>query len=77
MVELDGHSSLSVSAEQLSGFETAPRCRRGGSYARRVSSARGDHLVESSLMDKLLGGSCVEDGAAVKPRRRRDSAMER
>ena len=77
MVELDGHSSLTMGAEQLSGSETASRSRRGGSDARRVSSARDDHLVESSLMDEGLGGSCVQVGAAVKPRRRGDSTMER
>ena len=77
MVELDGHSSLSVCAEQLSVSETTPRSRRGGSNARRVSSARGDHLVESFLMDEGLRGSCVQEGAAVKPRRRGDSTMER
>ena len=52
MTELDGHSSLLVSAEQLLGSETAPRFRRGGSDARRVSSACGDHLVEGSSMDE-------------------------
>ena len=77
VVELNGHSSLLVGAEQLSGSETAPRSRRGGSDARRVSSARGDHLVESSLMDKGLGEPRVQEGAAVEPRRRGDSTMER
>ena len=77
VVELDGHSSLSVGAEQLSGSETIPRSRRGGSDARGVNSARGDHLVESSLMDEGLRGSCVQEGAAIKPRRRGDSTMER
>ena len=77
MVELDGHPSLLVVAEQLSGSETAPRSRRGGSDAGCVSSARGDHLVEGSLMDEGLGGSCAQEGAAVKPRRRGDSTMER
>ena len=77
MIELDGHSSLLVGAEQLLGSETAPRFRRGGSDARRVSSACGDHLVEGSSMDEGLGGSCVQEGAAVKPRRRGDSTMER
>ena len=77
MVELDDHPSLLVGAEQLSGSETAPRSRRGGSDARRVSSARGDHLVEGSLMEEEMGGSCVQEGAAVKPRRRGDSTMER
>ena len=77
MVELDGHPSLLGGAEQLSGSETAPCSRRGGSDARRVSSAHGDHLVEGSLMDEGLVGSCVQEGAAVKPRRRGDSTMER
>ena len=77
VVELDGHPSLLVGAEQLSGTETAPRSRRGGSDARRVSSAHGDHLAEGSLMDQGLGGSCVQEGAAVKPRRRGESTMER
>ena len=77
MVELDDHPSLWVGAEQLSGSETAPRSRRGGSDARRVSSARGEHLVEGSLMDEGLGGSCVQQGAADKPRRRGDSTTER
>ena len=51
VVELDGHSGLSVSAEQLSGSETTPRSGCGGSDARRVSSARGDHFGQ-----KLLDG---------------------
>ena len=55
MIELDGHSSLLVGAEQLLGSETAPRFRRGGSDAKRVSSACGDHLVEGSSMDEGLG----------------------
>ena len=76
MVELDGNPSLLVGAEQLSGSETTSRSRRGGSDARRVSGARGDHLVESSLMDEGLRGFCVQEGAAVKPRRRGDSTME-
>ena len=54
VVELDGHSSLSVSAEQLSGSETTPRSGRCGSGAGRVSSARGDHLIKGSLMDEGL-----------------------
>ena len=66
-----------MSAEQLSGSKTTPRSGRGGSDARRVSSARGDHLVESSLMDEGLGRSCVQEGAAVRPRRRGDSTVER
>ena len=52
VVELDGHSGLSVSAEQLSGSETTPRSGRCGSDAGRVSSARGDHLIKGSLMDE-------------------------
>ena len=52
VTELDGHASLLVSAEQLLGSETAPRFRRGGSDARRVSGACGDHLVEGSSMDE-------------------------
>ena len=74
---LNCYPSLLVVAEQLLGFETAPRSRRGGSDARRVSSARGDHLVEGSFMNEGLGGSCVQEGAVVKPRRRGDSTMER
>ena len=52
VVELDGHSGLSVCAEQLSGSETTPRSGRCGSDAGRVSSARGDHLIQGSLMDE-------------------------
>ena len=77
VVELDGHSDLSVSAEQLSGSETTPRSGRCRSDAGRVSSARGDHLIKGSLMDEGLRRSCVQEGAAVKPRRRGDSTMER
>ena len=44
-----------MSAEQLSGSKTTPRSGRGGSDARRVSGARGDHLVKSFLMDEGLG----------------------
>ena len=77
MVELDSHTSLSVGAEQLSGSETTPRSRRGGSEARRVSSALGDHLVEIFLMDEELRGSCAQEDAAVEPRRCGDSTMER
>ena len=51
-MELDGHSTLLVSAEELLVSETASRFRRGGSNARRVSSACGDHLVEGSSMDE-------------------------
>ena len=51
VVELDGHSGLSVCAEQLSGSETTPRSGCGGSDAGRVSSACGDHLIKGSLMD--------------------------
>ena len=76
MIELDGHSILLVSAEQLLRSETAPRSRRGESDARRVSSACGDHLVEGSSMDEGLGGSCVQEGAAVEPKRRGYSTME-
>ena len=77
VVELDGHSGLAVSAKQLSGSETTPRSGRCGSDARRVSSARSDHLIKVSLMDEGLRRSCVQKGAAVKPRRRGDSTMER
>ena len=52
VVELDGHFGLSVCAEQLSGSETTPRSGRCGSDAGRVSSARGDHLIQGSLMDE-------------------------
>ena len=51
-MELDGHSSLLVSDEQLLGSETAPRFRRGRSDSRCVSSACGDHLVEGYSMDE-------------------------
>ena len=51
-VELDGHSGLSVSDEQLSASETTPRSGCCGSDAGRVSSARGDHLIKGSLMDE-------------------------
>ena len=77
VVELDGHSGLSVSAEHLSGAETTPRSGRCGSNARRVSSARGDHLIEGSLMDEGLRRSCVQESTSVKPRRRGDPTMER
>ena len=77
VVELNGHSSLSVIAEQLSGSETTPRSGRCGSDARRVSNARGDNLIPSPLMDEGLRRSCVQEGAAVKPRRRGDSTLER
>ena len=60
VVELDGHSDLSVCAEQLPGSETAPCSGRRGSDAGRVSSARGDHLIEGSLMDERLRRSCVQ-----------------
>ena len=53
------------SAEQLSGSETTPRSGRGGSDARRVSSARGDHLIKSPLMDEGLGRSCIQEGAPL------------
>ena len=46
VVELDGHSGLSVSAEQLSGSQTTPRSGCCGSDAGRVSSTRGDHLIK-------------------------------
>ena len=52
VVELDGHSGVSVCAEQLSRSETTPRSRRRGSDAGRVSSARGDPLIKGSLMDE-------------------------
>ena len=52
VVKLDGHSGLSVCAEQLSGFETTPRSGRCGSDAGRVSSALDDHLIKGSLMDE-------------------------
>ena len=77
MVDLHGHPSLLVGAEQLSGSETAPRSRRGGSDPRCVSSARGDHLIEGSLMYEGLGRYCVQEGVEVKPGRRGDSTMER
>ena len=60
VVELDGHSGLSVSAEQLSGSETTPRSGRCGSDAGRVSSARGDHLIKGSLIDEGLRRSCIQ-----------------
>ena len=60
LVELDGHSGLSVCAEHLPGSETTPRSRRHGSDAGRVSSARGDHLIKGSLMDERLRRSCVQ-----------------
>ena len=60
VVKLDGHSGLSVCAEQLSGSETTPRSGRRGSDARRVSSACGDHLIKGSLMDERLRRSCVQ-----------------
>ena len=65
MVELDGHSGLSVSAEQLSGSETTSRSGRCGSDARSVSSARGDHLINSSLMDERSRRFCVQQGAQL------------
>ena len=46
VVELDGHSGLSGSAEQLSGSQTTPRSGYCGSDAGRVSSTRGDHLIK-------------------------------
>ena len=52
VVELNGHSGLSVCAKQLSGSETTPRPGRCGSDAGRVSSARGDHLIKGLLMDE-------------------------
>ena len=60
MVELHGHSGLSVCAEQLSGSETTPCSRRCGSNAGRVSSVRGDHLMKGFLMDECLRRSCVQ-----------------
>ena len=60
VVELDGHSGLSVCAEQLSGSETTPHSGHCGSNAERVSSARGDHLIKGSLMDERLRRSCVQ-----------------
>ena len=60
VVELDGHSGLSVSAEQVPGSETTPRSGRCGLDAGRVNSARGDHLVKGSLMDEGLRRSCVQ-----------------
>ena len=76
VAELDGHSGLSVRAEQLSGSETAPCYGRGGSDARRISGTQGDHLVKGSLMDERLRRSRVQEGAAVKSRRRGDSTVE-
>ena len=76
MVELDGHSGLLVRAEQLSGSEPAPSSGCGGSDARRVSGTQGDHLVKGSLMDERLRRARVQKGAAVKSRRRGDSAVE-
>ena len=60
VVELDGHSGLSVCAEQLPGSETTPRSACRGSDAGRVSNARGDHLIKGSLMDERLRRSCVQ-----------------
>ena len=60
VIELDGHSGLSVSAEQLSGSETTPRSGRCGLDAGRVSSARGEHLIKGSLMDVGLRQPCVQ-----------------
>ena len=77
LVELDGHSGLLVCAEQLSGSETAPSSGCGGLDARRVSGTQGDHLVKGSLMDERLRRGRVQKGAAVKSRRRGDSAVER
>ena len=51
-VELDGHSGLSASSEQLSGSETTPSSGRCGSDAGSFSSARGDPLIKGSLMDE-------------------------
>ena len=76
MVELDGHSGLLVRAEQLSGSEPAPSSGCGGSDARRVSGTQGDHLVKGSFMDERLRRARVQKGAAVKSRRRGDSAVE-
>ena len=60
VVELDGHSGLSVCAEQLPGSETTPRSGRRRSDAGCVSSARGDHLIQGFLMDERLRRSCVQ-----------------
>ena len=76
MMELDGHSGLLVRAEQLSGSEPAPSSGCGGSDAGRVSGTQGDHLVKGSLMDERLSRARVQKGAAVKSRRRGDSAVE-
>ena len=73
---MDGHSGLLVRAEQLSGSEPAPSSGCGGSDARRVSGTQGDHLVKGSLMDERLRRARVHKGAAVKSRRRGDSAVE-
>ena len=43
VVELDGHSDLSVCDEQLPGSETIPRSGGRGSDAGRVDSVRGNH----------------------------------
>ena len=76
VVELDGHSGLLVRAEQLLGSEPAPSSRCGGSDAGRVSGTQGDHLVKGPLMDERLRRARVQKGAAVKSRRRGDSAVE-
>ena len=60
VVELDGHSGLSVCAEQLPGSETTSRSGRRRSDAGRISSACGDHLIKGSLMDEGLRRSCVQ-----------------
>ena len=52
VVEMDGHSGLSVCAEQLLGSETPPLSERCGSDAGRVNGALGDYLIKDSLMDE-------------------------
>ena len=50
MIELDGHSGLSVRAEQLLGAEAAPRSGCRCSNVGFVSGAGGDHLVKGTLV---------------------------
>ena len=60
VVELYGHSVLSVSAEQLSGSEITPCSGCCGPDAGRVSSTCVDHLIKGSFMDERLRRSCLQ-----------------
>lgn len=55
MAEVDGNSSLSMGADQLSGAENAPGSVRSGSGVGCIGGSSSEHLVESSFVYEHLG----------------------